>query len=77
MCRWRWSERDLLWRTDCGAELTDSDEDELVADYGAEFCPWCGHRIELVDDSLEAQRARDAHVNAEADWRREIAMEVV
>lgn len=50
-CRWVWNDRYEVWQTTCKSELTDSDVDELVHDYEATHCLWCGSEIELDDSS--------------------------
>ena len=60
-CLWKWNDRFECWQTTCGGELTDSDVDELVNDYSATHCIWCGGEIELDDsDAGSARREEEA-----------------
>ena len=58
-CTWKWNDYHALWQTACGTELTDSDMDELVHDYEARHCPWCGGEIVLDDSDAGSARREE------------------
>jgi len=73
-CTWKWSNRYIVWQTACGVELSESDRDELLGDYYATNCPWCGGLIdsEKPDDMrTEADVEREEMRALERDYWKE------
>ena len=67
-CIWVWNDRAECWQTTCKAELTDSDVDELVNDYEATNCLWCGGEIELDESDAGSARREEEAALRRAYW---------